>query len=104
MAKSKDPTPNSPGPRDRSRDRDRGRGTAPGPLTQLNQPSDDPFVGRVTLRKREAAQSLGVSERTVHSMIASGQLRAVKLGRVVLIPVEAIQAFIRSGPEKGGQA
>lgn len=59
---------------------------------------------RLTYRKQEAAKALGVSERTLHSLLKSRQIKSFKLGRAVLIPVAEIEAFITLGIKRGGQA
>ncbi len=66
------------------------------PAPTPNPPSDL----RLTLRKREAANALGVSERTLHTLLKSGQIGSFKLDRIVLIPVAELEAFIA---RKGGQ-
>jgi excisionase family DNA binding protein len=49
----------------------------------------------VTMHSRaEVAKRLGISKQTVDRLIRSGNLRAVKLGRRVLIPVEAVMSLI----------
>lgn len=53
-----------------------------------------PYQDRITLRKWEAAQTLGVSERTLHTLLSTGAIPSVKIGRVVLIPVAGINAFL----------
>lgn len=100
MSKSKPKGSDPIGPRDRSRDRDRGRGAQPPPLTTLNAPTTE----RLALRKKETAQTMGVSERMIHSMVQSGELPSFKMGRVVLIPVEGIKAYMEARTQKGGQA
>jgi excisionase family DNA binding protein len=55
-------------------------------------------VAPITLSKARAAATLGVSVRTVHSLIASGQLPAIRCGGRVLIPVAALEAFVASRP------
>ena len=68
----------------------------------MNNPSLNPAPSdlRLTLRKHEAAKALGVSERTLHTLLKSGQIGSIKLDRIVLIPVAELQAFI---VRKGGQ-
>lgn len=67
------------------------------PPTPINNPSSE---FRLTLRKREAAIALGVSERTLHKLVMTGQIGSFKLDRAVLIPVSELEAFIA---RKGGQ-
>lgn len=46
------------------------------------------------LTKLEAADLLGISERTVHSLIRSEKLKSVKAGRSVRITHEAIAEYL----------
>lgn len=46
------------------------------------------------LRKGAAALALGVSERTIDTLIRSGELRSVKIGKRRLVPVVAIDEFV----------
>ncbi|MDW8414660.1 MAG: helix-turn-helix domain-containing protein [Thermaurantiacus sp.] len=45
-----------------------------------------------------AMAALGVSRATLYRLIATGRLRAVKLGRATRLYVEDIEAFARSLP------
>ena len=42
-----------------------------------------------------AASALGVSRTTAYNLIASGQLRTVKVGRRRLVPRSAVEGFAR---------
>lgn len=44
---------------------------------------------------RQAGQILGVSDRTVWTLVKDGKLKAVRFGRTVRISDRAIQAFIQ---------
>ena len=44
--------------------------------------------------RNEAARQLGVSLRTLARLIASGEIAIVRIGRRVLVPQSAIDAFI----------
>ena len=46
------------------------------------------------LRPHEAAEVLGVTSKTVYNLIRWGELRAVRAGRVWLIPKEALDEFL----------
>lgn len=46
---------------------------------------------------REAARLLSVSPFTVRRMLCDGRLHAVRVGRRVLVPVECLTTFVRSG-------
>ncbi len=43
---------------------------------------------------KEAAETLGVSERHVRDMISEGRIRTVALGRRLLIPVESLRELL----------
>lgn len=45
--------------------------------------------------KKDAARILGVSERTLHSLIATEQLAVRRIGRRVLVSSEALDEFVR---------
>jgi excisionase family DNA binding protein len=44
---------------------------------------------------REAARRLGVSPRTIATLIARGELLSRKIGRRRVVPVEALEKFLR---------
>lgn len=46
------------------------------------------------LKRESAAAALGVSERTIDKLIASGELRSVRIGKRRLVPVTAIDLFV----------
>jgi len=49
---------------------------------------------RLAYSMREVAAAIGMSERSVWSLIASGRLRSIKLGRSVRIPREALAELL----------
>ena len=53
---------------------------------------------RRTLSRRETCARLGISLSTLHKEIQSGRLRAIKLGKKVLIPVEAEAEWLANLP------
>lgn len=64
-------------------------------------PNDIPLISseafpRIALRKEEAAESIGVSVRTLHNLLKSGEIEHVKLDRAVLVPVAGLHRFIES--------
>ena len=50
---------------------------------------------KLALTYREAAASLGVCERTLWGMVRDGKLSAIRIGRSVRIPVQALQDFVQ---------
>lgn len=62
---------------------------------------EDP--GRLLLKVEEAADRLGIGRSTVYELVASGELRSVKVGRAIRIPVIELQRWIATqiGPADG---
>ncbi|HMN96930.1 MAG TPA: helix-turn-helix domain-containing protein [Phycisphaerales bacterium] len=54
------------------------------------------------LTYREAAKVLGVTERTVWTLVAGGVLPAVRFGRSVRIDPADLRAFIERSKRRGG--
>ena len=50
------------------------------------------------MRVSEACASLSISKSKLYLEVAAGRLRAVKCGSRTLIPVEAVDAWLRSLP------
>jgi len=53
-------------------------------------------VTKILCSKREAAQMLNVSLRTIDNLIAFKEITVRRIGRRVLIPYSAIQNFVRT--------
>ncbi len=49
---------------------------------------------KMAFSAREAAETLGVSERHVRDMVSEGQIRTVRLGRRLLIPAESLRELL----------
>jgi len=49
---------------------------------------------KMAFSAKEAADTLGVSERHVRDMVNEGQIRVVRLGRRLLIPAEALRELL----------
>lgn len=49
---------------------------------------------RLAVTYHEAAKSLGVCERAVWQLVKDGELRAVRIGRSVRIPVKELNQFV----------
>ena len=52
---------------------------------------------RVALTVPQAALALGVSERTMWKILRTGKLRYARVGRRVLISVQALREFVNAG-------
>lgn len=55
-------------------------------------PRDDQT--RLTLTYREAGEALGVCERIVWQLVKDGELKAIRFGRAVRIPVAELERLI----------
>jgi excisionase family DNA binding protein len=56
------------------------------------------IIGQVpclTKKPEEVASMLGISRNTIYTLIHSGELRSIKIGRKFLIPVIAIDELLR---------
>lgn len=51
-------------------------------------------VTRLSLRPREAAEALGISERTLWSLTKCGDIPHVKAGRIVLYRIADLDAWL----------
>jgi len=60
---------------------------------------------RRALTYRETAESLGICERTVWGLVRNGELRAIRFGRSVRIPIAELERFVSATataePESG---
>lgn len=56
------------------------------------------FTERLTVRLRDAAAAVGVSEAALRSEIRLGRLAARKAGRAVLIPAEELKRWAEDLP------
>lgn len=51
-------------------------------------------VPRLLLRVEEAAEALGVSRTTFYSLLRSGEMPVVRIGRSVRVPVAALESYV----------
>ena len=62
--------------------------------SELLSPSP-PVIAPLSLRPKEAARSLGISERLLWSWTQNHQIPHVRVGGVVLYPVEELRDWLR---------
>lgn len=48
----------------------------------------------ITVRIREACRMTGIGRSKFYELIASGEIAVIKVGKMTLIPVAGIEAFI----------
>ena len=57
-------------------------------------------VDKMLLTDKEAAYRLGVSQSTIWNLIRAGDLRPVRIGRLVRFPVGELERFIAERPSR----
>jgi excisionase family DNA binding protein len=69
------------------------------PNSQETKPASSP---RRLLSVKQVAHELGLSARTVSTLITKGHIKAVRIGRRVLLPVAEVERFVQdhSGAEE----
>lgn len=56
----------------------------------------------IAVRPQQAAEMIGVSERTLRELMRQGEIPFAKLDRAVLIQVSELEAFVERRTIKGG--
>ena len=56
---------------------------------------------RLTRTPEELLSLLGLSRPTVYRLLKSGELRSIKVGRKILIPLAAIDEFLNGTSSEG---
>ncbi len=69
-------------------------------MTNIFKDSREPSPA-LALRAPEAAQALGISERSLRSLTKSGVIPHVRLGHSVVWPVELLNQFLREQAQRG---
>jgi len=67
----------------------------------MKQGDNMDIVERLALSIRETAEQLGVCERTVHTLIARGELRTRRIGRRRVVLVSELENFLRRDHKTG---
>jgi excisionase family DNA binding protein len=66
-------------------------------LRESHSAASDPVIGRRLHSVDETAHALHISGRHLRDLISRGQVRAVRLGRRVLVPREELERVAREG-------
>jgi excisionase family DNA binding protein len=72
----------------------------PRPIPEVSwSPDLEPKQGtkRLALGLREAANMIGVCKRTLEGYVGAGDIRAIRIGRRVLIPIKSLEKVMREG-------
>jgi len=56
--------------------------------------------GKAMIKVEEAAKMLEVSQKTIYNYIKHKQIKAVKIGRRLLIDDEEMESFLKKGTER----
>jgi excisionase family DNA binding protein len=54
----------------------------------------------LSMRPREAAKALGVSERTLWAWTHNGEIPHVRMGKAILYPVDALRRWLEARANK----
>lgn len=66
--------------------------------------SAPPNFPRLALRQSEAAESLGISERLLLDWTKQHSLPCIRIGRVVLYPIDSMREWLRSRSDTDSHA
>lgn len=58
---------------------------------------------RQTLKVREVARILGIGLNEAYQWANSGKIPAIRLGKRILVPKVALDAWLRSAGQQGGE-
>ncbi len=58
---------------------------------------------RLALRPKDAARSIGISERLLWTMTKRGDVPHIRVGRTVLYPVDLLRDWLAKNAEGGGR-
>jgi len=58
---------------------------------------------RIAVDAKQAGELLSVSERMIHVLLSEGRLRGRKIGRRTVIPLKAIEDFLKRAPLRAGE-
>jgi excisionase family DNA binding protein len=72
-------------------------------LARLEEPRLGPAIPCLALRLPEAAAALAVSERTLWSWAAAGEVPCVRKGKVLLFPVDRLRQWLSELAEMAGR-
>jgi excisionase family DNA binding protein len=58
-------------------------------------PEDAVFTRPLTVRIREACRLTGIGRSKLYELIAAGEIEAIKVGAITLVPVSSLMSFLR---------
>jgi excisionase family DNA binding protein len=69
----------------------------------MSSPAGSSQTQRLAYSVREAAESLGVSARTIVREIQRGRIRAIRIGRRVVVPAQSLAEFLNCEHNRGSR-
>ena len=72
------------------------------PVTPPDNSHPQP-VERRTLTIKETAASLGISDWMVYEMVKRGEIKTIRVGKRILVPVSALDQFVAENQSPGDQ-
>ncbi len=51
---------------------------------------------KLLLKPKEAAEMTSTSKNTIYNLVASGELKSIRLGRAIRIPMKALEEWIEA--------
>jgi excisionase family DNA binding protein len=66
--------------------------------------TDHTTDGRLALTPEEAAQAIGIGRTKIYELLANGRIRSVKVGRRLVVPMSAIDAFLAGNNDGDGHS
>lgn len=63
--------------------------------TDIFKSPDIEVIPKIALSVQETALAIGVSDRTVHSLIKSGELPTMRIGTRQLVPTDVLREWCR---------
>lgn len=68
-------------------------------MTQSISPTAD--QGQLAVTYRDAGHKVGVCERTIWNLVKNRELKAIRIGRSVRIPIAELERFIADQTKQG---
>ncbi len=62
---------------------------------RIQSPELQPQIPCLAMRVRDAAKAIGVSERTLWEWIYAGKVPHIRMGKIVLLPVDTLREWLR---------
>lgn len=58
-------------------------------------------IAPLSVRIKEACRMTGIGRSKLYELIASGDIKVIKVGSMTLVPVDALKSFLEARRERG---